>query len=291
MGVKKILKKAEKIVYCDKTSKERIPIIYIRYFKGEVMYIGESSNYSSNRHSRIEEYSPFDRIRLLNAHKDTDIRRKWEAKLIVRLKPKMQRLDNYYKKASLDYKCSTDSSLIKTRNSRKIFLYLTKQYDAFIKIYEEILTYDLKRKKILIAENDTKKEEKEPYSFNRAISNTQQETNTALIQNIKKPNLEKLVEKTFRIIETCKNVNALPSDLLTSGLKRYTSYIKESVEGSYKICLNTLKPMGTDLPNITKLRSYLSSSLHPSMAQMYNDKVLKLDDLVGLKPYIKDINE
>ena len=135
--MKKILKKAEKIVYYDKTNKERIPIIYIRYFKGEVIYIGESSNYSSNRHSRIEEYSPFDRIRLLNAHKDTDIRRKWEAKLIVRLKPKMQRLDNYYRKASLDYKCSTDSSLIKTRNTRKIFLYLTKQYDAFIKIYEE----------------------------------------------------------------------------------------------------------------------------------------------------------
>ena len=289
--MKKILKKAEKIIYCDKTSKERIPIIYIRYFKGEVIYIGESSNYSSNRHSRIEENNPFDRIRLLNAHKDTDIRRKWEAKLIVRLKPKMQGLNNYYRKASLDYKCSTDSSLIKTRNSRKIFLYLTKQYDAFIKIYEEILTYDLKRKKILIAENDTKKEEKEPYSFSRTINNSREEVNLELINNIKQPNLERLIEKTFRIVETCKNVTVLSSDLLTPGLKRYTSYIKESVEGSYKICLNTLKPMGTDLPNITKLKSYLSSDLHPSMAQMYNDKVLKLDYLIGLKPYIKDINE
>ena len=285
---KKILKKAERIIYCDKTSKERIPIIYIRYFKGEVMYIGESSNYISNRHSRIEENNPFDRIRLLNAHKDTDIRRKWEAKLIVRLKPKTQKLDNYYRKASLDYKCSTDSVLIKTRNSRKIFLFLTKQYDAFIKIYEEILTYDLRRKKILIAENDTKKEEKEPYSFSRTISNSKEEVNLELIRNIKQPNLERLIEKTFRIVETCKNVNALSPDLLTSGLKRYTSCIKISVEGSYKICLNTLKPMGTDLPNIAKLKSYLNSDLHPSMAQMYNDQVLKIDDLIGLKPYIKE---
>ena len=285
---KKILKKAERIIYCDKTSKERIPIIYIRYFKGEVMYIGESSNYISNRHSRIEENNPFDRIRLLNAHKDTDIRRKWEAKLIVRLKPKTQKLDNYYRKASLDYKCSTDSVLIKTRNSRKIFLFLTKQYDAFIKIYEEILTYDLRRKKILIAENDTKKEEKEPYSFSRTISNSKEEVNLELIRNIKQPNLERLIEKTFRIVETCKNVNALSPDLLTPGLKRYTSCIKISVEGSYKICLNTLKPMGTDLPNIAKLKSYLNSDLHPSMAQMYNDQVLKIDDLIGLKPYIKE---
>ena len=116
-----------------------------------------------------------------DAHKDTDIRRKWEAKLNVRLKPKMQRLDNYYRKASLDYKCSTDSSLIKTRNTRKIFLYLTKQYDAFIKIYEEILTYDLKRKKLLIVENDTKKEEKEPYSFSRTINNSREKVNLELI--------------------------------------------------------------------------------------------------------------
>ena len=285
--MKKILKKAEKIVYYDKTNKERIPIIYIRYFKGEVIYIGESSNYSSNRHSRIEEYSPFDRIRLLNAHKDTDIRRKWEAKLIVRLKPKMQRLDNYYRKASLDYKCSTDSSLIKTRNTRKIFLYLTKQYDAFIKIYEEILTYDLNRKKLLIVENDTKKEEKEPYSFSRTINNSKKEVNLELINNIREPNFERLIEKTFRIVETCKNVSTLSLDLVTSDLKRYSSHIKESVEGAYKICFNTLKPMGIDLPNTTKLKSYLNSDLHPSMAQMYNDKVLKIDDLIGLKPHIK----
>ena len=143
----------------------------------------------------------------------------------------------------------------------------------------------------MIAENDTKKEEKEPYSFSRTINNSREEVNLELINNIKQPNLERLIEKTFRIVETCKNVTVLSSDLLTPGLKRYTSYIKESVEGSYKICLNTLKPMGTDLPNITKLKSYLSSDLHPSMAQMYNDKVLKLDDLIGLKPYIKDINE
>ena len=39
--MKEILKKAEKIIYCDKTSKERIPIIYIRYFKGKVKYIGD----------------------------------------------------------------------------------------------------------------------------------------------------------------------------------------------------------------------------------------------------------
>ena len=96
-----------------------------------------------------------------------------------------------------------------------------------------------------------------------------------------------ITSQTFRIVETCKNVSTLSLDLVTSDLKRYSSHIKESVEGAYKICFNTLKPMGIDLPNTTKLKSYLNSDLHPSMAQMYNDKVLKIDDLIGLKPHIK----
>jgi len=71
--------------------KKDFPVIYLRFFNGELLYIGESQSYLSNRHCREDNsIGDYDKIKILKATEHTRRRRYWEAVLIKNLKPKFQ---------------------------------------------------------------------------------------------------------------------------------------------------------------------------------------------------------
>jgi len=75
------------------------PCIYLRYFKEDLQYIGESSDTITGRPFRkTESNHQWDKCRILKAPKDKDRRRYWEAVLIVKLKPKTQKIVLYQNK-------------------------------------------------------------------------------------------------------------------------------------------------------------------------------------------------
>ena len=70
------------------TTARSAPIIYIRYWNDEVIYVGESTDFYSGRHLRYkcrphsESDDKTNFVRVLNAPENTAKRRKWEAKLV-----------------------------------------------------------------------------------------------------------------------------------------------------------------------------------------------------------------
>jgi hypothetical protein len=84
----------KKILY----KSENYPIIYLRYFENNLIYIGESSNLFSGRHAR-EGIQPgnYDKIIIIKACKNDSRRRYWEAYLICKLKPRLQSEMKQYK--------------------------------------------------------------------------------------------------------------------------------------------------------------------------------------------------
>ena len=62
------------------------PVIYIRYKDSKVLYIGETDDHRKGRPFREEmKIGDWDNIKLLNASKDVNRRRYWEAYLICKL--------------------------------------------------------------------------------------------------------------------------------------------------------------------------------------------------------------
>lgn len=133
-----------------------VPIIYIRYYKGIVIYVGETVNYYGGRHLRprcrelhctLEDldnnkfpgirgekeerlrsqikWDNTDFIRILNAPENAYDRRRWEAKLVCWLNPKLQRVIKYISYAHLDEKCEKDLKIIKETNGKSIMGRLT----------------------------------------------------------------------------------------------------------------------------------------------------------------------
>jgi hypothetical protein len=67
------------------------PVIYLRYLKGDLMYIGESYSFLKARHVRDSaEAGDFDIVKILKAPKKLELRHYWEAYLVLKLKPLMQ---------------------------------------------------------------------------------------------------------------------------------------------------------------------------------------------------------
>jgi len=71
---------------------EDFPIIYLRYIKGNLIYIGETVSFLKSRHLRddVIQAGNFDCVKILKASKNTIRRRYWEAVLILNLKPSHQ---------------------------------------------------------------------------------------------------------------------------------------------------------------------------------------------------------
>ena len=73
------------------------PVIYIRYKDSKVLYIGETDDHRKGRPFREEmKIGDWDSIKLLNASKDVNRRRYWEAYLICKLKPSNQDTTKYF---------------------------------------------------------------------------------------------------------------------------------------------------------------------------------------------------
>tara|TARA_R100000742_G_C4202626_1_gene31279 strand:+ start:34 stop:525 length:492 start_codon:yes stop_codon:yes gene_type:complete len=77
---------------------KEIGCIYLRYYKGELMYVGETKNFYGGRPFRIMKDSPVDKVILLEASKNLQRRHYWESYLIVKLKPKLQKMEKYEEK-------------------------------------------------------------------------------------------------------------------------------------------------------------------------------------------------
>jgi len=81
-------------------NKGKETVIYIRYYKGEILYIGETGDSKGGRPFRYDnqgasEIGSWDEVRLLKASSDSDKRKLWEAWLICKLKPKNQKVHLY----------------------------------------------------------------------------------------------------------------------------------------------------------------------------------------------------
>jgi hypothetical protein len=128
------------------TTARSAPIIYIRYWNDEVIYIGESTDFYSGRHLRYkcrphsESDDKTNFVRVLNAPENTAKRRKWEAKLVCWLNPKLQKVNMYIKKAGLDYELKRNLEILKNLNDikaqRRIATSLTEFLRA-IKMYKK----------------------------------------------------------------------------------------------------------------------------------------------------------
>ena len=122
------------------------PVIYLRYYNDELRYIGETTNYWQGRPFRYEKGEGYEinKVRCLNASPDEGLRRKWEARLIIKLKPTLQRerVSIYEKKANLDYKCTNDRSILRQRNSIRLVDWIDKKY---LSIWKAFFTFHVKR--------------------------------------------------------------------------------------------------------------------------------------------------
>ena len=73
----------------------RQPGIYIHYYQGKVQYVGETVNVYDGRPFRASRGEPVDTIRWLNAPNNDTGRKRWEAYLVVKLKPARQNVRQY----------------------------------------------------------------------------------------------------------------------------------------------------------------------------------------------------
>lgn len=75
------------------------PVIYLRYLKGKLVYIGESLSFIRARHARedtMKEWvGDFDVVKILRAPKNKQRRKYWEAWLICKLNPMNQKPELY----------------------------------------------------------------------------------------------------------------------------------------------------------------------------------------------------
>ena len=75
------------------------PVIYLRYLKGRLIYIGESISFIKARHARedtMKEWvGDFDVVKILKASKNKQRRKYWEAWLICKLSPINQKTELY----------------------------------------------------------------------------------------------------------------------------------------------------------------------------------------------------
>ena len=79
-------------------NKGKEPIIYIRYYEGKILYIGETDDQRKGRHFRDEpKIGDWDFVRPLKAPSDSKRRKYWEAYLICKLKPANQNTNNYFR--------------------------------------------------------------------------------------------------------------------------------------------------------------------------------------------------
>tara|TARA_R100001244_G_scaffold127843_1_gene98611 strand:+ start:34 stop:837 length:804 start_codon:yes stop_codon:yes gene_type:complete len=142
---KQMINKKDKIIHLNGRRGEA-PVIYLRYYNDELRYVGETTNYWHGRPFRYEKGEGYEinKVRCLNASPDEGLRRKWEAKLIVKLKPSLQkeRLGAYVRKANLDYKCSEDRSILQKRNSIHLVDWIDKKY---LSIWKAFYTFHIKR--------------------------------------------------------------------------------------------------------------------------------------------------
>tara|TARA_R100001163_G_C4986302_1_gene140536 strand:- start:208 stop:702 length:495 start_codon:yes stop_codon:yes gene_type:complete len=78
-------------------NKGKEPVIYIRYHKEKVLYVGETDDYRKGRPFRDEsKIGDWDQIKLLKSSSSANRRRYWEAYLICRLKPVNQDTTKYF---------------------------------------------------------------------------------------------------------------------------------------------------------------------------------------------------
>tara|TARA_R100000687_G_C6408921_1_gene145478 strand:+ start:401 stop:910 length:510 start_codon:yes stop_codon:yes gene_type:complete len=66
---------------------DKIPVIYIRFYKDKVIYIGETSDSRQGRPVREDHNWDIDKVIPLKACKNKDRRMYWEAYLICKFKP------------------------------------------------------------------------------------------------------------------------------------------------------------------------------------------------------------
>ena len=79
-------------------NKGKEPVIYIRYNKEKILYIGETEDYRKGRPFREEiRVGDWDKIRLVKASSDSKRRKYWEAYLVCKLKPVNMDTTNYFK--------------------------------------------------------------------------------------------------------------------------------------------------------------------------------------------------
>jgi len=106
-----------------KTKKEDFPIIYLRYLKGDLQYIGESNSLFSGRDCREDpKAGDYDTIKILKAPKNLKRRHYWEAWLILKLKPVMQVKLHVYSK-----RFNEGNKIINRSSKRKILKNETKE--------------------------------------------------------------------------------------------------------------------------------------------------------------------
>ena len=151
--MKHLIPKKNKIIKVDYPTNPgcMVPIICIRYYQGTPVYVGETVNYYGGRHLRprcrdlnctLEEldngkfpgwrgekreeirfqilWDNTDTIRVLNAPKNDQVRRRWEAKLVCWLNPKLQKVKKYIRHANLDIKSKKNLKIIKEINGDSI---------------------------------------------------------------------------------------------------------------------------------------------------------------------------
>ena len=246
--MKKIIKKKDRVIHATRLGKKgKLPVIYIRYYENVVMYIGETTDMQQNRPFRIEQNNPYDKVRLLNASANTDLRRKWEAKLIVRLKPKTQKLGPYLRKAQLDYKCSTDSNFIKGKNTVKIFEYLCGRYDTVWNMYDKIIEHrsDIQRVFLKKQEKEVFKGE-EKFKYNLALTFEKVSDQQIKIDylNLRSPDITHFIKKCSDLYKTCTLINEVPKEAIRSRTTKFYKHIELNVLEMFKIVkvLVLLKP-------------------------------------------------
>jgi|TARA_Y100000034_G_C6852021_1_gene386615 hypothetical protein len=169
--IKPIIPKKHRIIKVDypKNPGCEVPVIYIRYKKDIIIYIGETVDYYKGRPLRPKcrdlncsledldnnkfpgiqgekkewwrhqiKWDNTDTVRILNAPKNGTQRKKWEAKLVCWLNPKLQKIEKYIGAANLDMKSKKNIALLTRVNSDKI---IKKANTCSESILEEVNYY------------------------------------------------------------------------------------------------------------------------------------------------------
>ena len=283
-----ILSRQERII--KKKGRGNRPIIYIRYLKDKVMYIGESRSYESSRHLRDESSTgDYDVVRCLNAPRNKDLRRKWEAKLICWLKPETQDIKSYLRKAKLDYRCATDMAIIRRRNTEKILNHISKKYNKLSRLYEKFLNYDLKHvKKMDLLE-------KEPDSSKLCLWLSGEDAYKAQ-ETEYRMSIDTAVdftEEIFFLDQSIKMISKLPEGVIAKKVIVYINQVSKEVKKMFTILHALLKQRGVSAASLKSsvqiAEEHLPSSEGKIMKHvLYGSKILTLQDLYGVPSLLKN---